>query len=53
MVHIMSTEVELFVIRCGINQSLRLDNVSKIIIITDAIHTVKKIFDLLVHSYQL
>ena len=50
-VHVMSTEVELFTIRCGINQSLSLDNVSKIIIITDTIYTVKKIFNLLVHLY--
>jgi len=52
-VHIMSTEVELFAIRYGINQSLSLNNVSKIIVITDAIHAVKKIFDPLVHPYQL
>jgi len=51
MVHIMSTEAELFTIRCGINQSLSLNNVSKIIIITDAIYAVKKMFDPSVHSY--
>ena len=52
-VHVTSTEAELFAIRCSINQSLSLNNVSKIIVITDAIHTVKKIFDLSVHPYQL
>ena len=53
VVHIMSTEAELFAIRCGINQSLSLNNVSKIIVVTDAIYAVKKIFDPLVHPYQL
>ena len=32
---------------------MSLDNVSKIIVITDAIHAVKKIFDPSVHPYQL
>jgi len=52
-VHVMSTEAELFAIRCGINQSSILDNVFKIIVITDAIHAIKKIFNLSVHPYQL
>ena len=53
VVHITSTEVELFAIRCGINQSSSLNNVSKIIVVTNAIHAVKKIFNPLVHPYQL
>ena len=53
VVHITSTEVELFAIRCGINQSLSFNNISKIIVITDSIHVVKKIFDPSVHSYQI
>ena len=52
-VYITSTEVELFVIRCGINQSLSLDNISKIIVITDTFHAVKKIFNPSVYPYQL
>ena len=51
VVHITSTEAELFAIRCGINQSSSLNNVSKIIVITDTIHAVKKIFNPLVHLY--
>ena len=51
-VHVTSTEVELFAIRCGINQSLSVNNLSKIVVITDSIHTVKKIFDPSVHLYQ-
>ena len=53
VVDIMSTEAELFAIRCGINQAMKLNNISKIIIITDLIHVAKKIFDPSLHSYQL
>ena len=52
-VHVTSTEAELFAIRCGINQSLRFNNISKIIVITNSIHVVKKIFDLSVYPYQI
>jgi len=48
----MSIEVELFAIRCGINQACIKENVSKIIIITDSIHAVKKIFDSKSHPFQ-
>jgi len=49
----MSTEVELFVIRCGINQATHLSNVNQIVVIMDSIHVAKRIFDSLSHSYQL
>jgi len=52
-VHVTSTEAELFAIRCSINQALNLDNVSKVIIITNSIHTARKIFKLSVHPYQV
>ena len=52
-VYVTSTEAELFAIRCGINQSICLDNVSKIIIVTNSIYAVKKIFDPSVHPYQI
>jgi len=56
MVHhaafITSTEVELFAIRCGINQVCIKENVSKIIVITDSIHAAKKIFDSKLHPFQ-
>jgi len=51
-VFIISTEVELFAIRYGINQACIKEGVSKIIIITDSIHAVKKIFDSKLHPYQ-
>ena len=38
VVLVMSTEAELFTIRCGINQATNSNNITKIIIITDSIH---------------
>ena len=53
IVFITSTEVELFAIRCGINQACNKENVSKIIIIINSIHAAKKIFDNKSHPYQI
>ena len=50
---VTTTEVELFVIRCGINQACGINNMSKIIMVTDSIHAAKKIFDSRSHSYQI
>jgi len=44
-INITSTEVEFFAIRCSINQVLYLQNISKIIVVTNSIHVAKKIFD--------
>jgi len=52
-VYITSTKAELFAIRCGINQVLNLDNMSKVIVITDSIHMARKIFKLSVYPYQV
>jgi len=52
-VNVTSTKAELFAIRCGINQATQIDNLYHIINIMDLIHAVKRIFDLLVHSYQI
>ena len=49
---VTSTEVELFAIRCGINQACSIDSVSKIIVITNSIHATKKIFNSKSHPYQ-
>ena len=51
--NVTSTEAELFAIRCSINQAINLSEISKIIIVTDSIYAVKKIFDLATHLYQL
>ena len=52
-INITTTEAELFMICCGINQAVANSNVNHIVIITDSLHTVKKIFDSLVHPYQI
>ena len=51
VVNVIITEAELFAIRSTINQSCQVTNANKIIIITDAIHTTKKIFDSSAHPY--
>ena len=51
-VFITSSEAKLFTIRCGINQAWNKDNISKIIVITDSIHSAKCIFDSLLHPLQ-
>ena len=38
---VTSTEAELFAIRCGINQASSIDNISKIIVVTDSIHAAR------------
>ena len=50
---VTSSEAELFAIRCGINQALSKENISKIIVVTDSIHVAKKIFDPSSHSLQI
>ena len=49
----MTTKAELFVIRYGINQAICLSNISQIIVISGSIHVTKRIFDSLLHSYQV
>jgi len=51
-VFVTSSEAELFAMRCRINQACNKDNISKIIVITDSIHSVKLIFDSSLHPLQ-
>jgi len=53
MVNITLTEAKLFTIRCRINQAIHVDNISCIIVITNAIHLARKIFDSFSHPYQI
>jgi len=53
MVHVTSTEAELFTMRCSINQASNHNNISKIIIVTDSIHAARKIFDPFLHPFQV
>jgi len=52
-VYVTSTEAELFAIRCGINQACGKNNISKIIIVSNSIHTAKRIFESGPYPYQL
>jgi len=52
-INVISTEAELFSIRCEINQAIQIPDATHIIVITNAIHLVQHIFDFMVHSYQL
>ena len=45
-INISSTKTELFTIRCKINQAIQIPEVSHIIIITNTIHSAKRIFNL-------
>ena len=50
----MSTiKAKLFAIRCSINQAIGISYIKCIVIITDSLHTAKKIFDSSSHSYQI
>jgi len=44
-------EVELFAIRCDINQVVSILNIKKIIVITNLLHAIRRIFNLLSYPY--
>ena len=50
---VTSTEAKLFAIKCGINQATSNNNIFKIVVITDSIHTAKRIFNLSSHVLQI
>jgi len=51
-ISIISIETELFTIRCEISQAVQIQEVLYIIVITDAIHAVKKFFNPSIYLYQ-
>ena len=51
--NILPTEVELFAIRCSINQTVNISDINHIVIITDAIHAAEKILDSSCYLHQL
>ena len=51
-VNVTTTKAELFTIRYSINQAIYCPNVKKIFVVTDSIHTARRIFDLSSHLYQ-
>ena len=52
-INVTSTEAELFVIRCGLNQATQLTNIKHIVVITNSIYTTERIFDSSIHLYQI
>ena len=52
-INVTSTKAKLFAIRYSINCVTQIQDVKHIIIITDAIHAIKHIFDISIHPYQL
>jgi len=52
-VNVTSTEAELFTIQCGINQVISIPNISHIVVITDSLHTAKRIFNSSMDLYQV
>jgi len=52
-INIISIEAKLFAIRCDINHATQIQDITHIIIITDAIPATKHIFNMSIHSYQL
>ena len=50
--NVISTKAELFAIRYSINQATSHNKISKIIVVTDSLHAVRKIFNLLSHPFQ-
>ena len=52
-VNVMTTEAELFTIRYGINQTTSISGISKIVVITDSPHAAQRIFDSLLHLFQI
>ena len=49
--NIISTEAELFTIRCSINCVTQIQAIVHIIIIIDAIYAAKHIFNIFIYSY--
>ena len=52
-INVTTTEAELFTIWCGINQAVTNFNTNHIVVITDSLHTTRRIFDFSVYPYQI
>ena len=51
--NISPTEAEFFAIRCGISQAVCINNITNIVVVTDAISAAQKIFNTSCHLFQL
>ena len=52
-INITFTEAKLFTIRCSITQATQMENINCIVVITNSLHIAQRIFDSLVHPYQI
>jgi len=52
-VNVIATKAKLFAMQCDINQAIGIPNINHIIVITDSLHTAKRIFDFSLHLYQI
>ena len=50
-INVTTAEAELFATRCGINQAVTDPHIKHIIVITNFLHTIRKIFDSSTHPY--
>jgi len=53
VVNITTTKAELFAIQYGINQAIDIANINHIVVITDSLHAVRRIFNSSSHPYQI
>jgi len=51
--NVLTTEAELFAIRCGISQASQMQDFTHIVVIINIIYAAKCIFDIFIHPYQL
>jgi len=52
-VNVITTEAELFTIRCGINQATSIPGISKIVVIIGLLHATQRIFDSSLYLFQI
>ena len=52
-INVIITKDELFTIQCSINQAVASSNTNHIVVITDSLHTTRRIFNSSVHPYQI
>ena len=52
-INIAITKAELFAIQCSINQAVTNFNTNHIVVITNSLHATRRIFNSLVHPYQI
>ena len=52
-INITTIEAKLFTIWCSINQAVASSNVNQIVVITDSLYNTRRIFNSLIHLYQI